>query len=88
MSCDIIAVKTIVLQSQAAKQLDALPAAAREDVEEALALYAILGQGDVRRLRGRDGLRLRVGRYRVLFDEDATTILAIYIGKRETTTYR
>jgi mRNA interferase RelE/StbE len=35
-----------------------------------------------------DGFRLRVGRYRVLFDEDAATILAIYIGRRATTTYR
>jgi len=42
----------------------------------------------VKRLAGRDGYRLRVGRYRVIFDEDQTTILAIYIGKRETTTYR
>ncbi|MFZ2107086.1 MAG: hypothetical protein WAV18_17215 [Roseiarcus sp.] len=45
------------------------------------------GKGDVKRLSGMDGFRLRIGRYRVIFDEDATTILAIYIGKRETTTY-
>lgn len=37
---------------------------------------------------GRQGYRLRIGRYRVLFDEDRLTILAVYIGKRETTTYR
>jgi mRNA interferase RelE/StbE len=48
--------------------------------------YAITGRGDVKRLSGRDGYRLRIGRYRVIFDEDRTTILAIYIGKRETTT--
>lgn len=39
-------------------------------------------------LQGRNGYRLRIGSYRVLFDEDATTILAIYIGRRMTTTYR
>ena len=49
--------------------------------------YAMGGKGDVKRLSGMDGFRLRIGRYRVIFDEDATTILAIYIGKRETTTY-
>ena len=27
-------------------------------------------------------------RYRVIFDEDASTILAIYIGRRATTTYK
>jgi mRNA interferase RelE/StbE len=45
------------------------------------------GQGDVRALQGRDGFRLRIGPYRVIFDEDATTILAVYIGRRTTTTY-
>ncbi len=45
------------------------------------------GQGDVKRLQGRDGYRLRIGDYRVIFDEDKTTILAIYISRRATTTY-
>ncbi len=51
-------------------------------------LYATSGSGDVKRLHGRDGFRLRVGRYRVLFAEDEITVLAVYIGKRETTTCR
>jgi mRNA interferase RelE/StbE len=46
------------------------------------------GRGDVKALQGRDGYRLRVGSYRVIFDEDAFTILAIYIGRRSTTTYK
>jgi mRNA interferase RelE/StbE len=49
---------------------------------------AMTGQGDVKALQGRDGYRLRIGSYRVIFDEDATTILAIYIGRRATTTYK
>ena len=80
--------KTIILSAAAAKDLDALPWAARNCVSEALIHYAVSGLGDVKRLQGRDGYRMRVGRYRVLFDEDQTTILPIYIGKRETTTYR
>jgi mRNA interferase RelE/StbE len=80
--------KTIVFTAAAARELDALPQPAREDVSEALIDYAVSGEGDVKRLAGRDGFRLRIGRYRVIFDEDAVTILAIYIGKRETTTYR
>lgn len=79
--------KTIIFTVAAAKQLDALPAAAREQVGEGLARYAIAGEGDVKRLSGRNGHRMRIGRYRVLFDEDQRTILAIYIGKREMTTY-
>ena len=70
------------------KQLDALPEKVASAIEEALALYAIAGLGDVKRLQGRDGYRLRVGRYRVLFADDEVTVLAIYVGKRETTTSR
>jgi mRNA interferase RelE/StbE len=80
--------KTIILTAAAARDLDGLPAEARRQVSDGLAEYAISGRGDVKRLAGRGGYRLRVGRYRVIFDEDQTTILAIYIGKRETTTYR
>ncbi len=80
-------VKTLILSIGAAEDLDKLPADARQLVSEALIHYAIKGEGDVRMLKGRAGYRMRVGRYRVIFDEDANTILAIYIGKRETTTY-
>ncbi|MDP1730864.1 MAG: plasmid stabilization protein [Devosia sp.] len=79
--------KIVILSSAAAKQLDALPPAARDQVVDALSAYALTGIGDVKRLSGRDGYRLRVGRYRVLFSEDRITVLAVYIGKRETTTY-
>jgi len=52
-----------------------------------LGRYAIDGHGDVKRLSGRQGYRLRVGESRVLFDESRTTILAIAIGRRATHTY-
>ncbi len=81
-------VKTIILTPSAARDLDALPRDAREQVEAGLHRDAMTGQGDVKALQGRDGFRLRIGSYRVMFDEDATTILAIYIGRRTTTTYR
>lgn len=80
--------KTIVFTSAAARDLDALPPSARHAVDRALTIYAVEGRGDVKRLKGRDGYRLRVGEYRVIFDEDQVTILAIYIGRRVTTTYR
>jgi len=80
--------KTIILTHAAAKDLDALPNDARDDVLRGLDLYAMTGRGDVKALSGRSGFRLRIGRWRVLFDEDSRTILAIYVGKRETTTYR
>lgn len=80
--------KTIVFTQAAARDFDALPPEGRQQVENGLIRYATTGEGDVKQLTNRDGFRLRIGRYRVLFDEDRQTILAVYIGKRETTTYR
>lgn len=60
--------KTIVFSASAAKELDSLPLPARSQVSEALSEYAVTGRGDVKRLKGRAGFRLRVGAYRVIFD--------------------
>lgn len=79
--------KTIVFTSVAAKQFDALPLVAQIAVEKALDQLAIEGVGDVKKLQGRDGYRLRVGEYRMLFDESLTMIFAIAIGRRQTHTY-
>lgn len=80
--------KTIIYTVSAAKDLEALPREARQQVEAGIDQYAITGRGDVKALHGQPGYRMRIGRYRVIFDEDQTTVLALYIGKRETTTYR
>jgi mRNA interferase RelE/StbE len=80
--------KTIIYTHSAVKDLDALPEGARESVIEGLSRYAITGQGDVKKMSGREGYRLRIGAYRIVFNEDAVTVLAIYIGRRSTTTYR
>ena len=80
--------KTIVFSPAAAKDFDALPNDAQIRIDAALTDYAISGRGDVKKLSGQPLYRLRIGRYRVIFDENRTTIVAIYIGKRDTTTYR
>ena len=80
--------KTIIFTHAAAKDLDNLPAEARHAVNEGLIRYAVTGYGDVKQLSGRDGFRVRIGAYRVIFNADATTILAIYSGRRSTATYR
>ena len=79
--------KTLVFTAAAAKQFDGLPTTAREALEAALSGYAIDGRGDVKKLQGRDGFRMRVGDYRILFDENRVTVLAVYIGRRQTNTY-
>lgn len=52
--------KTIILTLSAAKDLDALPRDAREQVEVGPHRYAMTGLGDVKALQGRDGYRLRM----------------------------
>jgi mRNA interferase RelE/StbE len=79
--------KTIKRHNRASKALDSLPVEQSEKVAEALYAYAVDGVGDIKKLSDRSGYRLRIGLYRVLFDEDAVTILAFYVGKRDTTTY-
>jgi mRNA interferase RelE/StbE len=74
--------KTIIFEPPAARQFDALPIEARNRISDALDAYATHGRGDIKRLAGRKDFRLRVGQYRVIFDEDQTTILAVYIGRR------
>ena len=78
--------RMIILTPNAAKDLDSLPQDARETVGNGLIRYAASGHGDVKRLQGGDGFRLRIGQYQVIFDEDETRILGIYIGRRATTT--
>ncbi len=79
--------KTIVLTYRAAKELDAVAQPARQAIGEVLNTYAVTGQGDVTKRSGRDGYRMRVGNSRILFAQDATTILAVYVGRRCATTY-
>lgn len=79
--------KTLIFTVGAARDHDALASDARDLVDKALTNYALSGRGDVKRLQGRPYYRLRAGRYRIVFAEDQVTILLIYIGKRETTTY-
>ncbi len=78
--------KTVVFTSHAAKQFDALPLREQGLISAALDRYAMEGRGDVRKLQGREGFRMRIGEYRVLFSEDLTTILAVYVGRRQTNT--
>lgn len=81
--------RTIVFSHPSAKDFDALPPDVRAIIAEALNAFAIDGRGDIKKLVGAgETYRLRVGRYRVLFVQTSTEITLLYVGKRETTTYR
>jgi mRNA interferase RelE/StbE len=60
-----------------------LPSEDRFAVTEGLALYATEGRGDVKKLSGREGYRLRVRDCRVIFDDDGVTIQSILVDGRQ-----
>jgi mRNA interferase RelE/StbE len=79
---DIASVKTIVLHPAAAKALDKMPVATREQISQALHNYAITGRGDTRAITGTPTVRLRAGDNCVIFDETKIEIVVLAIGNR------
>jgi mRNA interferase RelE/StbE len=74
--------KPVGYTSAATRDLAKLSAEVRERVIAKIRVYAQTGSGDVKRLKGRHGARLRAGDWRIIFTEDATTIRIDAIGHR------
>jgi mRNA interferase RelE/StbE len=74
--------KQIAFTAAAARQWARLAAGVRQRIDGRLTAYATSGAGDVKRLRGRSGARLRVGDWRVIFYEDDGTVVAAAVGHR------
>ncbi len=70
----------VTYRKAALKALRKLPAATQTRIEKAIATYAESSEGDVKALQGRDGARLRVGNYRVIFVETEKEIEVFHIG--------
>src|SRR5665811_1607297 len=64
--------KKIAFTSAATRQWVKLSADIRKRIDAKLTIYATNGLGDVKRLKGRGGCRLRVGDWRAIFIEDNT----------------
>jgi mRNA interferase RelE/StbE len=74
--------KAITYSAAARRSLRKLPAEVRARIADKLRVYAGSGSGDVKALAGRDGARLRVGYYRVVFVESPTEIAVMQNGHR------
>ena len=77
--------KQIAYTRTALKSLRRIPANEAEKITTKIAQYA----GDpgaqannVAKLSGRPGLRLRIGDWRIIFEEDETTISVLAVGPR------
>jgi mRNA interferase RelE/StbE len=74
--------KTILYTSTARKALMALQPQVRDRLRTKLVRYAESGAGDVTKLQGVEGARLRVGEYRIILVETEDTIEVRAIGHR------
>jgi len=78
-------VKKIAYSGEALKSLRRLPSNDAQRVRDKIEQYAkdpASQANNIKKLRGRDGLRLRVGDWRVIFDEDKDGIRVLVIGPR------
>jgi mRNA interferase RelE/StbE len=74
--------RPIVFTATSARQWAKLTSDVRRRIDGRLTAFATTGHGDVKRLKGRDGSRLRVGDWRVIFYEDKGTIVVAAVGHR------
>ena len=75
--------KSIELSPKAAKYLEKLNEPMKSRIKSALLKLANEPPvGDIKNLSGRDGYRLRVGGYRILFDMANDAIIVYDIGSR------
>lgn len=77
--------KTIAYSKSAIKTLRKLPANEAARIRGKVEQYATdpaSQANNVKKLQGRDGYRLRVGDWRVIFDEDGNVIAILEIGPR------
>jgi mRNA interferase RelE/StbE len=72
----------ILFTPAAARQLLRLSPQVRERISKKLDVFAATGQGDVKKLKGQTGVRLRIGDWRVIYYEEAGTIVVVAVGHR------
>ncbi len=74
--------KEIAFTPAATRQWLNLSADIRKRIDAKLTLYAANGAGDLKRLKGRAGSRLRVGDWRVIFIEEGNSMIVVAVGNR------
>jgi mRNA interferase RelE/StbE len=75
-------VRQILFTPAATRQWVKLSNDVRRRIDARLSEFAVSGKGDIKRLKGRAGARLRVGDWRVIFEEDDDVIIVVAVGHR------
>jgi mRNA interferase RelE/StbE len=71
----------VLFTPNATKQLFKLSPQIRERISKKLDVFAATGQGDVKKLKGQAGARLRIGDWRVYYEEAGAIVVAA-VGHR------
>jgi mRNA interferase RelE/StbE len=74
--------KRILFTPASTRQWVKLAANVRQRIDRRMLEFATSGKGDVKRLKGRQGSRLRVGDWRVIFYEEGGAIIVAAVGHR------
>jgi mRNA interferase RelE/StbE len=74
--------KSIVFTPAAVRQWTKLSTAVRTRLRTRLEAFAETRHGDAKTLKGRAGMRLRVGDWRVVFYEKGDAIVVVAVGHR------
>jgi len=74
--------KPILFTPASTRQWVRLGEQVRRRIDVRLTEFSASGKGDVKRLKGRRGSRLRVGDWRVIFYEEDGSIIIVAVGHR------
>lgn len=74
--------RQVAFTAASARRWAKLSADVRSRIDKGLTRFVETGHGDVKRLKGREGSRLRVGEWRVIFYEDQDTVIVAAVGHR------
>ena len=75
--------KAVSFTPTAARQWLKLSPDVRKRIDAKLTVYATNGSGDVKRLKGAAGCRLRIGDWRVILIQDVKSITIVAVGHRK-----
>ncbi len=77
-----IAMKQIVITREAQKSLSLMQPKRRAAIYATLDAYALGQPVDIKKLQGRDYYRIRVGRDRVIIDDQGRVVMVVNAGPR------
>lgn len=72
----------VVFTAAASRQWLKLAPQTRKRLRAKLDVFAQTGQGDVKKLKGQDSSRLRVGDWRIVFYQESQSVVVVAVGHR------